>query len=277
MKGKLKVLKPINSSSRNVVLVDKSDLWKGKFMKRLSSPLKKTGGRNNRGVITCRHQGGGERKIYRQIDFKRMQDNIPAVVERIEYDPNRTGFIALIKYETGEYSYILAPAELKVGDTVISGVKTDILPGNCCVLENIPIGTQIHNVELMPGSGGKMARGAGAYAQLAGKENGWAILKMPSTEIRKVSLSCRASIGIVSNQDKFNEYLGKAGRNRWLGIRPEVRGVAMNPVSHHNGGRTSGGKSLASRNGKMKRGLKTRKPKSSDFKIISRRVKKSRR
>jgi large subunit ribosomal protein L2 len=265
----LNKMKPINASSRGVILVNKRHLYKGGPKSSLTKRIASTGGRNNQGVITCRHMGGGHKRIYRIIDFYRKIDGIPAIVERIEYDPNRTGFIALIKYETGQYSYILAPEKLKVGDIVESGDATEVSTGNCMLLENIPLGTIIHNVELFPGSGAKLCRSAGAFAVLVGKEGGYAILKLPR-EVRKVSLKCRASIGMVSNIDNFNEVIGKAGRNRNRGIRPTTRGVAMNPVDHPNGGRTHGGKVFRNPSGRICKGLVTRKKgKKSDNLIVS--------
>lgn len=257
-KNPLKTYKPINNSSRGVILVDKTELWKGRPYCKLTKRLNKTGGRNNNGRITSRCIGGGHRKIYRFIDFKRQKDNSPAVIERIEYDPNRTSFIALIKYEDGEYSYIIATNEMNVGDIVQSGENAPIANGNCLPMANIPIGTMIHNIELVPGEGGKITRSAGCGVMLTGKEGGYAILKLNSKETRKISLKCRATIGQVSNEHHSKEVLGKAGRTRQRGLRPINRGVARNPVDHHNGGRTHGGKVLSSQNGRICKGMVTR-------------------
>lgn len=253
----LKYLNPVTPSSRGVVLIDKRDLWKGRPESSLSVRLKNRSGRNNRGIITVQGRGGGSKKIYRIIDFKRKRED-DAIVERIEYDPNRTAFIALIKYEDGDKSYILAPNGVKPGQTISSKPDSDILPGNCLKLESVPIGTLVHNVELFPGKGGQLARSAGNYASLTGKEKGYALLKLPSGEIRKVPLECKATIGILSNLNLVNENLGKAGRNRLRGKRPINRGRARNPVDHHNGGRNCG-KVLANFTGRVVKGKKTRK------------------
>jgi len=266
-KGKLRYFKPINPSSRGVVLVDKRKLWKGRPYGALTERIKNTGGRNNRGVITCQGKGGGSKKVYRIVDFYRKKEEVSAVVERIEYDPNRTAFIALITYEDGEKSYILAPDGLQKGQKIFSGKNSDILPGNSLDLKDIPIGTQVHNIELFPGRGGKIARSAGSFASLTGKEQDFAILRLPSGELRKVSLDCRATVGILSNLDLFNEVLGRAGRNRLRGKKQKVRGRARNPVDHHNGGRNCG-KILASSNGNVVKGKKTRKRKKSSNKLI---------
>ena len=242
----LKKYNPTTPSQRGLVRVDKSDLWKGGPLKQLTEGISKTGGRNNRGRITSRHIGGGHKKLYRLIDFKRNKFDSVATIERIEYDPNRTAYIALIKYEDGELSYILAPAKLNPGDKVVSGNDdVDIKIGNCLPLKNIPVGTIVHNVEMKPGKGGQIARSAGASVSLVGKDSGYAQLKLASGELRIVLLSCMATIGTLSNADKKNTIVGKAGRNRWLGKRPHVRGVAMNPVDHPHGGgegKTSGGR-----------------------------------
>jgi len=253
----LKYLNPVTPSSRGVVLIDKSKLWKGKPEASLAVRIKNRSGRNNRGVITVQGRGGGSKKIYRIIDFKRKREDI-ATVERIEYDPNRTAFIALVIYEDGEKSYILAPDGVKPGQQVSSKPDADILPGNCLKLDAIPIGTLVHNIELLPGKGGQLARSAGNCASLTGKEKGYALLKLPSGEIRKVPLECKATIGILSNLNLVNEVLGKAGRNRVRGRRPMNRGRARNPVDHHNGGRSCG-KVLANFNGRVVKGKKTRK------------------
>lgn len=271
----LKQYKPVNSSQRGLILVDKSSLWKGRPVKSLTEGLNKTGGRNVHGRITTRHIGGGHKRRYRMIDFKRIRWDEEAVVERIEYDPNRTAFIALIKYSDGGQSYILAPQRLSVGDKVIAGEKTDIKPGNAMPLKNMPVGTIIHNVEMKPKKGGQMARSAGTYIQLVGRDGGSALLKLSSGEVRKVSGDCMATIGALSNPDQKNINLGKAGRNRWLGIRPSVRGVAMNPIDHPHGGgegRTSGGRHPCTPWGKPTKGKKTRnRKKASSSQIIRRR------
>lgn len=272
----LKYFKPTTPGQRQLVIVDRSELWKGKPEKSLTLGLRKKGGRNSFGRITTRHQGGGHKQRYRLIDFKRQKKDIPAVVERIEYDPNRTAFIALIKYEDGELYYILAPQKLKVGDKVISGKNSDIKPGNALPLESIPIGTLVHNVEMKPGKGGQLARSAGTYAQLVGRDSGYAQLKLNSGELRMVRAECMASIGAVSNPDQKNVSIGKAGRSRWLGIRPTVRGVAMNPVDHPHGGgegKTSGGRHPVTPWGKSTKGKKTRKNISTSKYIIRRRKK----
>jgi len=263
--------------TRQLVLVDKSSLWKGEPHKKLTEGVKSKGGRNSNGRITCRHQGGGHKRRYRIIDFKRNKFDLKATVERIEYDPNRTSFIALLKYENGEYSYIVAPQRLNVGDVVESGKKVDIKPGNALPLGNIPVGTIIHNIELKPGKGAQIARSAGSYAQYVGRDTGVAIIRLSSGETRLIHLDCMASIGAVSNPDQKNINLGKAGRSRWLGRRPTVRGVAMNPVDHPHGGgegRTSGGRHPVTPWGKHTKGKKTRKPQPSDKYIVSRRKKK---
>ncbi len=273
----LKKLKPTTPSSRGVVLVDRSDIWKGKPVKELTEGLSKSGGRNNHGRMTSRRRGGGHKRKYRVVDFKRTKFDIPATVERIEYDPNRTAFIALIKYEDGEQSYILAPQRLKAGDSVVAGERVDIKPGNAMPLRSIPIGTILHNVEFKPGAGGKIARSAGAYVQLVGRDQGYAQLRLTSGEMRIVRGECMASIGAVSNQDQQNIKLGKAGRNRWRGKRPSVRGVAMNPVDHPHGGgegRTSGGRHPVTPWGVPTKGKRTRNNKATDKFIIRRRRKK---
>ena len=260
----LKKSNPVTPSTRGLVRVDRSELWKGRSHKPLTEGLKKTGGRNNLGRITSWHRGGGHKQLYRIIDFKRKKIDIEAEVERIEYDPNRTAYIALVKYIDGEYSYIIAPNKLAVGDKIISSSTADIKPGNCMPLRVVPIGTQIHNIEMKPGKGGQIARSAGAFAQLAGKDNGYAQIKLRSGELRLIPLECYATIGVVSNQDHQNEIIGKAGRNRWLGRRPVVRGVAMNPIDHPHGGgegKTSGGRHPCTPWGKPTKGKKTRKNK----------------
>jgi len=259
---------------RALVLVDRSHLHKGDPVKALTEGLHKKGGRNNYGRITQRWRGGGHKRRYRIIDFKRRKFDMPAVVERLEYDPNRTAFIALIRYEDGELSYILAPQRLKVGDSIVAGERTDVKPGNAMRLSSIPVGTIVHNVELKAGRGGQIARSAGTYVQLVGRDAGYAQIKLSSGELRMVRGECMATIGAVSNPDQSNINIGKAGRNRWLGRLPSVRGVAMNPVDHPHGGgegRTSGGRHPVTPWGKPTKGRKTRHNKKTDALIIRRR------
>jgi large subunit ribosomal protein L2 len=263
------------------VLVDKSQLYKGKPVKALTEGLKKTGGRNNQGHVTSRGIGGGHKRRYRVIDFKRRKWDVEAVVERIEYDPNRTAFIALVKYADGELAYVLAPQRLGVGDSIIAGKKTDVKPGNAMEIGQMPVGTIVHNVEMKPGKGGQIARSAGAYVQVAGKDRGLVIIRLGSGEQRYVRGDCMATVGAVSNPDNSNQYLAKAGRNRWLGKRPLTRGVAKNPVDHPHGGgegRTSGGRHPVTPWGKPTKGAKTRSPKKASQKMIirSRHAKKKR-
>jgi large subunit ribosomal protein L2 len=270
----LKTYKPITPSLRQLVIVDRSGLWKGKPVKALTRGKSNTGGRNNHGRITSNHIGGGHKRRLRLIDFKRRKFDVVATVERLEYDPNRSAFIALVKYSDGEVSYILAPQRLKAGDQVVSGEKVDIKPGNAMPLANMPVGTIVHNVELKKGRGGQIARSAGTYAQLVGKDAGYAQVKLNSGELRLVPGECLATVGAVSNPDNQNTVIGKAGRSRWLGIRPTTRGVAMNPVDHPHGGgegRTSGGRHPVTPWGKPTKGKKTRKNKSTDKFIIRRR------
>ena len=270
----LRNYKPTSPSRRNLVLIDRSDLWKGVPEKSLTEGFSSKGGRNNSGKITARRRGGGHKRRYRKIDFKRNKTEIPAQVERIEHDPNRSAFIALIKYDDGEKSYIIAPQRLAPGDTVVSGERVDIKPGNALPMANIPVGTIIHNVELKVGGGAQIARSAGTYVQLIGKDQGYAQLRMNSGEIRIIRAECMATIGAVSNPDKANIKLGKAGRKRWLGKRPAVRGVAMNPVDHPHGGgegRTSGGRHPVTPWGKPTKGKRTRNNKKTDRLIIRRR------
>ncbi|MBS0243219.1 MAG: 50S ribosomal protein L2 [Proteobacteria bacterium] len=269
----LKTFRPTSPGLRQLVLVDRSHLWKGDPVKVLVEGKTKTGGRNNHGRITSRHIGGGHKQAYRVVDFRRRKHDVPAVVERLEYDPNRTAFIALIKYEDGQLAYILAPQRLAVGDTVVSGEKVDVKPGNAMPLASMPIGSIVHNVELKPGRGGQMARSAGSYVQLVGRDGGWAILKLSSGETRRVRQECMATIGAVSNPDHGNISIGKAGRTRWMGKRPTVRSIAMNPVDHPNGGRTKGGKHWATPWGKPTKGFKTRKNKTTDKYIVRGRTK----
>jgi large subunit ribosomal protein L2 len=267
----LKQYKPVTPAQRGLVLVDREGLHKGKPVKALTEGLTKSGGRNNKGRITARRRGGGHKRTYRIVDFKRTKWDVPATVERLEYDPNRTAFIALIKYEDGELSYILAPQRLAPGDTVIAGEKVDVKPGNVMPLANMPIGTIIHNVEMKAGKGGQIARSAGAYAQLIGRDRGYAQLRLSSGEVRIVRGECVATVGAVSNPDNQNIKLAKAGRSRWLGRRPSVRGVAMNPVDHPHGGgegRTSGGRHPVTPWGKPTKGKKTRSNKGTDKLII---------
>ena len=273
----LKTFKPTTTSQRELVLVDRSGLWKGKPIKALIEGLSQKGGRNNHGRITQRRRGGGHKRRYRIIDFKRQKYDMPATVERLEYDPNRSAFIALIRYQDGELSYILAPQRVQVGATVISGERVDILPGNAMPMQNIPVGTVIHNIEMKPRKGGQIARSAGAYAQLIGKDAGYALLRLGSGEQRMVRAECMATVGAVSNPDHQNINIGKAGRNRWLGKRPSVRGVAMNPVDHPHGGgegRTSGGRHPVTPWGKPTKGKRTRSNKATDSMILRRRRKK---
>jgi large subunit ribosomal protein L2 len=270
----LKSYKPTTPGQRQLVLVDRSDLWKGKPEKSLTEGLRSKGGRNNTGRITVRFRGGGHKRRYRLVDFKRNKIDVVATVERLEYDPNRSAFIALIRYEDGELAYILAPQRLAVGDQVISGQRVDIKPGNALPLKNIPVGTIVHNVELKASKGGQLARSAGTYVQLVGKDQGYAQIRLSSGEVRMVRGECLATIGAVSNPDQQNISLGKAGRTRWLGHRPHVRGVAMNPVDHPHGGgegRTSGGRHPVTPWGKPTKGKKTRNNKETDKLIMRRR------
>lgn len=270
----LKSYKPITPGQRGLVLVDRSDLHKGEPVKALTEGLTKKGGRNSSGKITMRRRGGGAKRRYRMVDFKRQKTDVEATVQRLEYDPNRTAFIALIEYADGEQSYILAPQRLKAGDKVISGTKVDVKPGNTMPMANMPIGTIIHNVEMKVGKGGQIARSAGTYAQLVGRDQGYAQLKLSSGELRVVRAECVATVGAVSNPDQQNIKLGKAGRNRYLGKRPSVRGVVMNPVDHPHGGgegRTSGGRHPVSPWGKPTKGKRTRSNKATDKYIIRRR------
>ncbi|MDP2802535.1 MAG: 50S ribosomal protein L2 [Phreatobacter sp.] len=268
----LKTFKPITPSLRQLVLVDRSDLYKGKPVKSLTEGKHSTGGRNNLGRITSRFRGGGHKRSYRLVDFKRRKTDMAAVVERIEYDPNRSAFIALIKYADGELSYILAPQRLAVGDSVISAESADVKPGNAMPIANIPVGTIVHNVELKIGKGGAVARSAGTYAQIVGRDEGYVILRLNSGEQRLVHGRCLASIGAVSNPDHMNVSIGKAGRNRWLGWRSHNRGVAMNPIDHPHGGgegRTSGGRHPVTPWGFPTKGKKTRSNKRTDKFIVS--------
>jgi large subunit ribosomal protein L2 len=272
----LRQFNPVTASLRGTVLINRSELWKGKPVKQLTEGKTGTGGRNNHGRITSRFIGGGHKQSYRYVDFKRRKFDVPATVERLEYDPNRTAFIALVKYQDGELSYIIAPQRLRAGDSVISGQRADIKPGNAMPMSVIPVGTIIHNIEMKPGAGGKIARSAGTYAQLVGKDAGWAQVKLMSGELRRVRGECLASIGAVSNPDNMNQKIGKAGRTRWMGKRPHNRGVVMNPVDHPLGGgegRSSGGRHPVTPWGKPTKGHKTRSNKRTDNMIIRRRNK----
>ena len=263
----LNTFKPTSAGRRQLVLVDKSELYKGKPEKSLPKGLNKTGGRDNFGHVTSRRIGGGHKRSYRVIDFKRNKFDCEATVERIEYDPNRTAFIALVNYSDGEKAYILAPQRLKAGDKIISAEKADIKPGNAMPLKNMPVGTIVHNVELRSGKGGQLVRSAGCYAQVVGKDAGYVQLKLNSGELRIVREECLATIGAVSNPDNQNVSLSKAGRARWMGKRPVSRGVAMNPVDHPLGGgegRTSGGRHPVTPWGKPTKGAKTRSNKKTD-------------
>ncbi|RFD20716.1 50S ribosomal protein L2 [Komagataeibacter melaceti] len=270
----LKHFNPVTPSLRGTVLIDRKELWKGKPVKGLTEGKNKSGGRNNHGRTTSRFIGGGHKQSYRYVDFKRRKFDVVGTVERLEYDPNRTAFIALIKYEDGELAYIIAPQRLKAGDQVIAGARADIKPGNAMPLSAVPVGTIIHNIELKAGAGGKIARSAGTYAQLVGKDMGYAQIKLQSGELRVVRAECMATIGAVSNPDNMNQHMGKAGRSRWLGRRPHNRGVVMNPVDHPHGGgegRTSGGRHPVTPWGKPTKGYKTRVNKRTDSLIIRRR------
>jgi large subunit ribosomal protein L2 len=269
----LKTYNPTTPSQRQLVLVDRSDLWKGKPEKSLTEGLRKSGGRNNLGRITLRYRGGGHKRRYRMIDFLRQKNDVFATVERLEYDPNRTAFIALVRYEDGELSYILAPQRLNVGDRVISGERVDVKPGNTMPIKNIPVGTLVHNVELKPGKGAQLARSAGSYVQIVGRDSNYIQIKLSSGELRIVNGQCLASIGAVSNPDQKNINLGKAGRTRWLGFRPNVRGIAKNPVDHPHGGRTNGGRHPVTPWGVCTKGKKTRNNKRTDGMIIKSRHK----
>ncbi len=270
----LKTYKPTSPGRRQLVLIDRSELWPGKPVKALTEGKRSKGGRNNLGRITQRWRGGGHKRRYRKVDFLRQKHDMPAEVVRLEYDPNRSAFIALIKYEDGELSYVIAPQRLKEGDKVVSGERVDVKPGNAMPMRNIPVGTIIHNVEMKPGKGGQLARAAGTYAQLVGRDAGYALLRLSSGEVRMVRAACMASIGAVSNPDRQNISIGKAGRNRWLGKKPSVRGVAMNPIDHPHGGgegRTSGGRHPVTPWGKGTKGTKTRLNKATDRYIVRRR------
>ena len=272
----LKTFKPYTKSTRGTIIVTKEGLWKGKPIKSLTIGKKSSSGRNNLGRITSRRRGSGHKQKYREIDFYRNKHDIEAVVERIEYDPNRTSHIMLVKYEDGERAYMLAPQNITIGDKIISGNKKEIKIGNCMPLHDIPVGTAIHNVEMKPGGGAKIARAAGSSVQITGSDDEYSIIKLASGEIRKITSKAKATIGVLSNPDQKNIKIGKAGRNRWLGIRPSVRGVAMNPVDHPHGGgegKSSGGRNPVSPWGQSAKGLKTRNNKRTNKYIISRRKK----
>ena len=274
----LKTFKSYTKSTRGTVLVDRKKLWKGKPVKSLTVGSHSTGGRNNLGRITSRHKGAGHKQRYRQIDFYRKKDDMKAKVERIEYDPNRSAYVALIKYEDGLLNYIIAPNKINIGDEIESGQNKETKIGNCMPLSDIPTGTDIHNIELNPNGGGKLVRSAGSSAQISGLDENYCIIKLNSGEIRKIISSARATIGSVSNSDHQNIKIGKAGRNRWRGIRPQSRGVVMNPVDHPHGGgegKTSGGRDPVSPWGQSAKGLKTRKNKRTNKFIISRRKKRN--
>lgn len=273
----VKHLKPTSAGRRFQTISDFSELTTTKPEKSLLEPLPKKAGRNNNGRVTTRHQGGGHKRMYRVIDFKRRKDGVPAKVATIEYDPNRSARIALLHYVDGAKAYILAPKGLKVGDVVESGPDADIKPGNCLPLANIPVGTLVHAIEFQPGRGAAIARSAGTSVQLMGKDNGYAVLRMPSSELRRVQLTCRATVGEVGNADHSNITIGKAGRSRWQGVRPTVRGTVMNPVDHPHGGgegknHTSGRPSVSPW-GKPSKGAKTRDPKKASNRLIIRRRK----
>ena len=264
----LKTFRPTSPGMRHLVIVDRSGLWKGKPVKMLTEGKAASGGRNNAGRITSRHRGGGHKKTYRKVDFKRRKFDVEGTIERLEYDPNRTAFIALVKYTDGEMAYILAPQRVAVGDKVIAGEKVDVKPGNAMPLASVPIGTIVHNVELKPGRGGQISRSAGSYVQLVGRDGTWAILKLNSGETRRVNAACMATVGAVSNPDHSNTVVGKAGRSRWRGKRPQTRGIEMNPIDHPNGGRTNGGRIFKTPWGKIAKGVRTRKNKTTDKFIV---------
>ncbi|WP_395814106.1 50S ribosomal protein L2 [Devosia sp.] len=277
----LKTYNPTSPGRRQLITTDRSELWNGAPVKALTVGLSSKGGRNNAGRITAYHRGGGHKRSYRMVDFKRVKFDVVGTVERLEYDPNRTAWIALVKYEDGEQAYIVAPQRLTAGDKVISSMNTvDVKPGNAMPLERMPVGTIVHNVEMKPRKGGQIARSAGTYAQYVGRDQGWAILRLNSGEQRRVHGTCLATVGAVSNQDHANTSIGKAGRSRWLGRKPVNRGVTMNPVDHPHGGgegRTSGGRHPVSPWGKPTKGKRTRSNKSTDkFIVRSRHVKKGR-
>ena len=265
----LKKFNPTTPGQRQLVMVDRSALYKGKPVKALTEGKLGTGGRNNNGRITVRFRGGGHKKAYRMVDFKRNKVDVPATVERLEYDPNRTGFIALIKYDDGEQGYILAPQRLSVGDTVVAGEYVDVKPGNAMPAANIPVGTIVHNIEIKIGKGGQIARSAGTYVQIVGRDQDYVILRLSTTEQRIVHGRCMATVGAVSNPDNMNTTIGKAGRQRWKGRMPHNRGITMNPVDHPHGGRTKGGKHWVTPWGFPTKGKKTRKNKRTERFIVA--------
>jgi large subunit ribosomal protein L2 len=270
----LKSFKPTSPGVRSLKLNIIKELAKGKPRRSLVEGKSSKGGRNNKGRVAIRFRGGGHKRKYRIIDFKRNKVNVPGTIVQFEYDPNRSANIALIKYADGEYTYILAAEGMEVGKTVIAGTEADILPGNCLPIRNIPVGTMVHNIELKIGKGGQIARGAGSYAQLLGKEGSYATMRLPSGEVRTIHLDCRATVGQVGNLKHENRKLGKAGRRRWMGFRPHNRGVTMNPVDHPMGGgegRSSGGRHPCTPWGKPTKGLRTRRKKASDKHIVRRR------
>ena len=272
----LKTFKPYTKSTRGTVLVDKTELWKGKPYKKLVQQKNSMKGRNNNGHITSRNRAGGHKQMYRQVDFYRKKFDMSAVVERIEYDPNRSCYIMLVKFDDGEHCYYLAPQKIKVGDKIENGSKKEIKVGNCMPLHDIPVGIDIHNVELQPGAGGKIARSAGTSVTISGVDGNYSLIKMTSGEVRKINSRCKATIGVISNPDQKNIKIGKAGRSRWLGIRPHTRGVVMNPVDHPHGGgegKTSGGRHPVSPWGTPTKGYKTRTNKRTDKLIVRRRNK----
>ena len=273
----LKQYKPYTKSTRSTILIDRTGLWKGKPYKPLTSQNKSVKGRNNLGRITARNHGGGHKQKYRVIDFFRKKFDMSALIERIEYDPNRSCHIMLVKFDDGEKAYYLAPQNIKVGEQIQNGPNSEIKIGNALPLKDIPVGIDIHNVELQPGAGGKIARAAGAHVTISGTDGNYSIIKMTSGEVRKIDSRCLATIGVLSNPDQKNISIGKAGRSRWLGRRPHTRGVAMNPVDHPHGGgegKTSGGRHPVSPTGVSAKGLKTRDNKRTDKYIIRRRGKK---
>ncbi len=276
----LRTHRPTSPSQRGLVSIDRSDLWSGRSVKQLTEGLPSKGGRNNLGRITARRRGGGAKRLYRLVDFRRRRWDEPATVVRFEYDPVRTAFLALIEYPDGTPSYIIAPQRLQVGDVVLAGARVDAKPGNAMPLQAMPVGTIVHNVELKPEGGGKIARAGGTYAQYVGRDGGYAQLRLTSGEMRAVRQECMATVGAVSNPDNANTKLGKAGRARHKGQRPEVRGVAMNPVDHPHGGgegRTSGGRHPVTPWGKPTKGRRTRGAKPSDKLILRSRHQRRRR
>ena len=271
----LKTYNPTTPSQRHLVIVDRSLLHKGAPVKALTEGKSSTGGRNNNGRTTVRFRGGGHKQAYRLVDFKRRKFDMPATVERLEYDPNRTAFIALIKYEDGELAYILAPQRLSPGDSVVAGEHVDVKPGNAMPIGSIPVGTIVHNIEIKIGKGGQIARSAGSYAQIVGRDGDYVILRLSSAEQRLVHGRCMATVGAVSNPDNMNTTIGKAGRKRWMGRRPHNRGITMNPVDHPHGGRTNGGGNWVTPWGFPTKGKKTRKNKrTTKFIVASRHVRK---